>query len=192
MIDLIKRYKWWLFGIIFLGGLASWFEGWRSHHEHSQDAVILAASRKHGVEPALVKAVVWRESWFNPNAKGTSGEVGLMQIMKDTAGDWATAQRVPMFTHHQLFDPAMNTDCGAWYLRKLLLRYRGTDNPVVYALAAYNAGPGRVAKWSQGSAMTNSTEFLQQMNFPGTRRYVLSIEDRYRHYKGAGPAKQGW
>ena len=108
MIDLIKRYKWWLFGIIFLGGLVSWFEGWRSYREHSQDAVILAASQKHGVEAALVKAVVWRESWFDPNAKGTSGEVGLMQIMKDTAGDWATAQRVPMFTHHQLFDPAMN------------------------------------------------------------------------------------
>lgn len=61
MIDLIKRYKWWLFGIISLGGLASWFEGWRSYHEHSQDAVILTACRKHGAEPALVKAVVWRE-----------------------------------------------------------------------------------------------------------------------------------
>ena len=192
MIDLIKRYKWWLFGIIFLGGLASWFEGWRSHHEHSQDAVILAASRKHGVEPALVKAVVWRESWFNPNAKGTSGEVGLMQIMKDTASDWATAQRVPLFTHHQLFDPALNTDCGTWYLRKLLMRYRGTDNPVVYALAAYNAGPGRVAKWSQGSAATNSVAFLQQMNFPGTKKYVLTVSERYQHYKRTGPTKRDW
>ena len=192
MIDLIKRYKWWLFGIIFLGGLASWFEGWRSYREYSHDAVILAASRRHGVEPALVKAVVWRESWFNPNAKGTSGEVGLMQIMKDTASDWATAQRVPMFTHHQLFDPMLNTDCGAWYLRKLLMRYRGTDNPVVYALAAYNAGPGRVAKWSQGSAVTNSAAFLEQMNFPGTKKYVLTVTERYRHYKRVGPARQGW
>jgi soluble lytic murein transglycosylase len=187
MIDLIKRYKWWLFGIIFLGGLVSWFEGWRSYHEHSQDAVILAASRKHGVEPALVKAVVWRESWFDPEAKGTSGEVGLMQIMKDTASDWAAAQRVPGFTHHQLFDPTLNTDCGAWYLRKLLMRYRGTDNPVVYALAAYNAGPGRVAKWSQGSAATNSVEFLQQMNFPGTKKYVLTVSERYRQYKRSFP-----
>ena len=192
MIDLIKRYKWWLFGMIFLGGLASWFEGWRSYHEHSQDAVVLAASRKHGVEPALVKAVVWRESWFNPNAKGTSGEVGLMQIMKDTASDWATAQRVPMFTHHQLFDPALNTDCGAWYLRKLLVRYRGTDNPVIYTLAAYNAGPGRVTKWSQGSAVTNSVEFLRQMDFRGTKKYVLTVSERYQHYKRADPAKQGW
>lgn len=189
MIDLIKRHKWWLFGIIFLGGLVSWFEGWRSHHEHSQDAVILAASRRHGVEPALVKAVVWRESWFNPNAKGTSGEVGLMQIMPDTANDWAAAQRLSFFTHHQLFDPAKNTDCGAWYLRKLLVRYRATDHPVVYALAAYNAGMGRVAKWSKGSAVTNHAEFLQQMDFPGTRKYVATVEERYRHYRRSFPPK---
>ena len=187
MIDFIRRHKWWLFGIILLGGLASWFEGWRSHREHSQDAVILVAAARHGVEPALIKAVVWRESWFNPRATGTSGEVGLMQIMKDTANDWASAQRVTLFTHSQLYDPAKNTDCGAWYLRRLLMRYRGTDNPVVYALAAYNAGPGRVAKWSQGGAVTNSTEFLHQMDFGGTKKYVLSVSERYQHYRKSFP-----
>lgn len=187
MIDLIKRYKWWLFGIILLGGLASWWERWRGHHEHSQDVVILAASRKHGVEPALVKAVVWRESWFDPHARGTSGEVGLMQIMKDTANDWAAAQRVPSFAHHDLFDPAKNTDCGAWYLRKLLVRYRHTDHPIVYALAAYNAGPTRVTKWSKGIAATNSTAFLQQMDFPGTKKYVLAVTERFQHYRKTFP-----
>ena len=54
MIDLIKRYKWWLFGVILLGGLVSWIQGWRSYREHSQDEVILAASAKYGVDPALV------------------------------------------------------------------------------------------------------------------------------------------
>ena len=60
MVDLIKRYKWWLFGIIFLGGLVTYFNRWRSFHEHSQDKFILAAAAKHGVDPALIKAVVWR------------------------------------------------------------------------------------------------------------------------------------
>lgn len=190
MIDLIKRYKWWLFGIILLGGIATWWERWRSYHEHSQDTVILAASRKHGVEPALVKAVVWRESWFDPNAKGTSGEVGLMQIMKDTAADWAAAQRFTSFTHHELFDPAKNTDCGAWYLRKLLTRYRNTDNPIVYALAGYNAGPSRVTKWSKNGTITNSVEFMEQMDFPGTKKYVLSVVAKYRHYQRSFPSGQ--
>jgi soluble lytic murein transglycosylase len=183
MIDLIQRRKWWLFGIILLGCLAGWAERWWNRREHSQDAVIMAASRKHGVDPALVKAVVWRESWFDPNAKGTSGEVGLMQIMKDTANDWAKAQRMMLFTHQELFDPAKNTDCGAWYLRRLLGRYQSTDHPVIYALAAYNAGPSRVARWSKGVGVTNSAEFLRQMEFPGTRKYVLTVNGRYREYQ---------
>jgi len=189
MVELIKRYKWWLFGIIFLGGLVTWFEGWRSHREHSQDGVILAASAKYGVHPALIKAVVWRESWFDPNAKGTSGEVGLMQIMKDTASDWAAAERIPFFVHSQLYDPARNTECGAWYLRRLLARYRHADNPMVYALAAYNAGPTRVTRWSKGAAATNSVEFLKEMDFPGTRKYVESVGRRYDHYKKVFRAK---
>jgi soluble lytic murein transglycosylase len=190
MVDLIKRYKWWLFGIILLGGIATWVEGWRSYREHSQDAVILAASAKYGVDPALVKAVVWRESWFNPNAKGSSGEVGLMQIMKDTANDWATAERFTLFTHSQLYNPAKNTECGAWYLRRMLTRYRHTDNPVIYALAAYNAGPTRVTKWSKGTAVTNSMAFLREMDFPGTKKYVESVTQRYQHYRQSFPPKK--
>ena len=190
MVELIKRYKWWLFGIIFLGGLVTYFDRWRSYNEHSQDKFILAAAAKHGVDPALIKAVVWRESWFDPRATGTSGEVGLMQIMKDTASDWASAEKLALFTHSQLYDPGKNTECGAWYLRRLLARYRNTDNPIVYALAAYNAGPGRVTKWSQGAAATNSVEFLRQMDFPGTKKYVGKVAGRYQHYREIFPAKK--
>jgi soluble lytic murein transglycosylase len=190
MIDLIKRYKWWLFGIIFLGGLVTLFDRWRTFREDSQDAAIIAAATRHQVDPALVKAIVWQESWFNPRATGSSGEVGLMQIMKDTANDWAKAERQSFFTHNQLYDPVRNTECGAWYLRRLLIRYRGTDNPVVYALAAYNAGPSRVTKWSQGAAATNSVEFLKQLSFPSTKKYVKSVEERYRYYRKHFPPKK--
>src|SRR5207249_7371829 len=75
-----RKWKWWLFALIFLGGLVVLVERYRTYHENSQDAHILAAARKYGVDPALVKAVVWRESWFNPHVKGRKGEVGLMQI----------------------------------------------------------------------------------------------------------------
>jgi len=182
LIDLIQRYKRPLLAIIVLGGMAMWYQSWRTYREESQDEVIRAAAMKYGVDPALIKAVVWRESWFNPRATGSSGEVGLMQIMKDTANDWATAERIRLFTHQQLYDPVRNTQCGAWYLRRLLNRYRHTDNPVVYALAAYNAGPTRVTKWGKGTGQTNSNVFLAQMDFPGTKNYVRSVAARYRHY----------
>jgi len=189
MVEWIKRYQWWLFGIIFLGGLVMLYQQWRSIREHSQDKVILAAALRHGVDAALVKAVVWRESWFNPRAKGARGEIGLMQIREPTAREWAEAERFRLFTHFQLYDPVKNTQCGAWYLSRLLSRYRSTDNPLPYALAAYNAGPSHVARWRKDAAATNSVEFLKQMDFPGTRKYVGSVTRQYEHYRKSFPPK---
>ena len=172
-----------------LAGILLFFQHWRDAREHSQDAVILAAAAQHKVPPALVKAVVWQESRFNPGAHGRSGEFGLMQIMPATAHDWAAAERIQLVTTAQLFDPGQNTRCGAWYLSRLLNRYRRTDNPLPYALAAYNAGPGNVAKWATGSASTNSAAFIRQIGFPGTRAYVKAVSKRFDHYKKTFPPK---
>jgi soluble lytic murein transglycosylase len=182
-MDAIRKYKWWLMGIIFLGGLVTLWERWRTWQENSQDEHILAAAQKYQVDPALIKAVVWRESRFNPGARGDAGEIGLMQIGELAAREWAEAERIPSFTHRDLFDPSKNTQCGTWYLRKLLRRYAHTDNPAAYALADYNAGRSRVLKWIDGAGNTNSVVFLQQMEFPGTRDYVRSILKRYAHYQ---------
>lgn len=154
----------------------------RAHLESSQDKNILNAARKYRVDPALIKAVVWRESRFDTHARGRKGEVGLMQIMEITGLEWAGAQRVPLFSKYLLLDGAKNIDCGSWYLGKLLARYPATDNPVPYALADYNAGRGNVLKWMKGSAATNSTGFVEQIPFPSTRDYARSVMKRREKY----------
>ena len=155
----------------------------RSHLESSQDDNILAASRKYGVDPALVKAVIWRESRFDPDALGSKGEVGLMQIMPATGGEWAKAQQVPLFAKLMLRDPRRNIDCGTWYLGKLLRRYPATDNPLPYALADYNAGRGNVLKWMKGVASTNSAAFIDEIGFSSTRGYVRAVMERRMKYE---------
>jgi soluble lytic murein transglycosylase len=165
-----------------------WWYWW---HDHSQDGPILAAARRYGVEPALVKAVVWRESWFTPDRRGRAGEIGLMQIRDAAAGEWARAERVAGFQAGDLFDPATNTLAGAWYLQRLLKRYAQTDNPMAYALADYNAGRSNVLRWETGAAATNSEAFLRQMSFPGTRYYVRVILRRERHYRPIFPPDSG-
>ena len=187
LIDTVKRWKWWLFGIILLGGLLSLVQSWRTYQEHSQDAHILAAARKYGVDGALVKAVVWRESRFNPRARGAAGEIGLMQLREEAAGEWAKAEKVFLFTHSQMFDPAKNTQAGAWYLRKLLARYANTDNARCYALADYNAGRTHVLRWRTGAAATNSEVFLRQVTFPGTRKYIEAVIARQKYYQRKFP-----
>lgn len=167
--------------LLVLAGAGYW---WRlGRIERSQDGPILAAARRYEVEPALVKAVVWRESRFNPHVRGRAKELGLMQIQEEAAREWADAERIGGFEHEQCLDAGTNTLAGTWYLKKLLKRYVQTDNPVPYALADYNAGRGNVLKWNRGAAATNSAVFIEQIGFPGTKAYVKSVMrrcDRYR------------
>lgn len=156
----------------------------RANLESSQDKNILAAARKYNVDPALIKAVMWRESKFDPYARGTKGETGLMQIMELTGREWADAQQIPLFAPVMLRDPARNIDCGVWYLRKLLPRYTKTDDPVPYALADYNAGRGNVLKWMKDEATTNSAAFIERIGFPSTQAYVRSVMERRKKYAG--------
>ncbi|NDD40298.1 MAG: hypothetical protein EB082_18135, partial [Verrucomicrobia bacterium] len=74
-----------------------------------------------------------------------------------------------------------------WYLAKLLRRYPQADDPVPYALADYNAGRGHVLRWDQGAAATNSQQFLAQMTFPGTRRYIETVVKRRERYREEFP-----
>jgi soluble lytic murein transglycosylase len=156
---------------------------WEQRVESRYNKEIKSAARRYGLEPALVKAVVWRESKFNPLARGTQGELGLMQLQSNAAQEWADAERIETFVHEHCLDPRTNTLAGAFYLSKLLKRYAHTDNPVPYALADYNAGRGNVLKWNTGTAATNSSAFLEQVGFPATQKYVGSVMRRHRLYR---------
>jgi soluble lytic murein transglycosylase len=155
----------------------------RTYRENSHDQLILAAAQKYGVDPALIKAVVWRESRFDPNARGGAGEIGLMQIREAAADEWAKAEKIRFFSHQHLYDPAKNLLAGTWYLGKLLRRYPRTDNPIVYALADYNAGRTHVLRWNKGPASKDSAQFLKQMDYPGTRAYITAVQQRQQHYR---------
>jgi soluble lytic murein transglycosylase len=174
-----------LVGLVLALPLLVWWWHWRL--EHSQDRPILAAARRYGMDPALVKAVVWRESGFNPRALGRAGEIGLMQLMDAAAQEWAETEHAYPLPEEHLFHPATNTLAGTWYLRKVLRRYVRCDNAVPFALADYNAGRGNVLKWAQGPAATNSAAFLERIGFPGTRAYVEAIIRRRGRYRGDFP-----
>ena len=168
--------------LLIVGGVAAhWW--WRGRLERSQDGPIRAAARRYGVDPALVKAIVWRESRFHSEVRGRAGEIGLMQIQEDAAIEWADAEHIKGFDHEQCADPFTNTLAGTWYLKKILLRYLQADNPLPYALADYNAGRGNVLKWISGAGATNSVSFIEQIGFPGTRDYVEEVMERYERYR---------
>ena len=179
-----RRLLWLLLLLPLVGAVVYWW--WDGRLERSQDRPIRAAAHRYGVEPALVKAIVWRESRFHPRTTGRAGEIGLMQIQEEAAREWADAEHIKGFEHEQCFDSRTNTLAGTWYLKKLLNRYRQTDNPAAYALADYNAGRGNVLKWISGPGTTNSAAFLEQIGFPATRGYVESVLRRQEKYRAPG------
>lgn len=99
------------------------------------EQIIRSCSEKYGVSTPLIKAVIHAESGYNPNAVSNKGASGLMQLMPDTARSLKVSNR---------FDPKDNVEGGVRYLRFLLDTFRGD---VSLALAAYNAGLSRVARY---------------------------------------------
>lgn len=96
------------------------------------DGLIQEASHKFGVDTSLVKAVIQQESEFNHQAVSPAGAKGLMQLMDGTGRGFGVTNP---------FDPKQNVDAGTHFLSNLIKKYNGNEG---VALAAYNAGPGRV------------------------------------------------
>ncbi len=165
------------------------FYEWMSPARFQQyDQLIRAIAKEHHLEPMLVKAVIWRESWFDPRKYGGAGERGLMQVSEKAAKEWARQNKVANFRVDQLFDPKTNLEAGTWYLRRAFEHWETQSDPLPFALAEYNAGASRAQRWSGGDGVADIPvqKFLQNIDFPGTRKYVDSIIARYQFYQRRG------
>jgi len=98
------------------------------------EAAAATAAARHNIAAALVDTVARRESFYRTVAVSKAGAIGVMQLMP------ATARALGVDPH----DPAANIEGGSAYLRKQLDRFGGR---IDLALAAYNAGPGAVARY---------------------------------------------
>ena len=117
-------------------------------------ALMDEAALRHGVWPELVQSVIAAESAYNPAAVSPKGAVGLMQLMPETAGELQVSNPL---------DPAQNINGGTAYLRQLLERYSGSRNQVHQALAAYNAGPGKVDQYGGLPPYRETVDFVTRV-----------------------------
>ncbi len=153
------------------------------------DEEIAQAARRYGVKPELIKAVVWRESRFRPEMRGTRGERGLMQVTEGAAQEWAKAENVETFSAADLFDPKVNLEAGTWYLARALSHWGTKDDPAPFALAEYNAGRTRVNRWVNDSGQgpgADAKDLRTAMDFPATKGYVAAIAARAAYYARRG------
>jgi soluble lytic murein transglycosylase len=143
-------------------------------HEH----IIRGHAANHDLDPALLAAVVYVESRFDPNATSDAGAIGLMQLLPETAKGIAQRTGGERFVVADLRDPEINVRYGSWYLDHLREQY----GDMRLALAAYHAGPGNVDHWrEQGLGIP----------FPETREYIDEIERLRRVYADAYRSELG-
>jgi soluble lytic murein transglycosylase len=139
-----------------------------------EDIIRQQAAAKH-LDPALIAAVIYAESKFEPRTSQAGAE-GLMQLLPSTAQFLAKRSGGTAFVPSDLATPQVNIAYGSYYLRYLLDRYDGREVP---AIAAYNAGETNVDRWLGGGRDLA----IAAIPFAETRAYVtrvLDSRDRYR------------
>ena len=137
-----------------------------------------------GVDPFLVAALTRQESLWNPAARSLAGARGLMQLLPGTARPIARQLGLVKWTADQLDDPAINVRIGAIYLASTLRR---CDGEVACALAAYNAGPGRAARWRADPSAADTDFFVERVAFAETRDYVRVVRRNLTLYRALYP-----
>ena len=155
--------------VLAVAGVAAWVAkaepDWylRARYPLEYDHVVRSYAAERRLDPALVAAMIYAESRFDPNVRSAAGAIGLMQILPETGRFIASSTGGDGFVVADLRNPDLNVRYGTWLLRHLLERYHGD---VETALAAYHAGPGTVDAWrAEGRGVA----------FPETRDYVGEV-----------------
>src|SRR6059058_5071425 len=144
------------------------------------------ASEKH-INPALIAAVIYAESKFDPRPS-TAGAEGLMQILPDTAQFIAHLSGGTRFVASDLATPSINVAYGSYYLRYLLDHYGGNE---LLALAAYNGGLSNVDRWVAHAGAAGRRLTMDAIPFTETRAYVRRVLDAQRAYRLTYPRELG-
>lgn len=152
--------------------------------ENELDPLIVSKAKEAGLDPFLVRALIWRESKFDINVPiGGAQERGLMQIRPQVGMEWAKVHKNSTFKPEDLQDPAINLQVGCWYLRQAISHWPNADDPIPFALAEYNAGHTNAREWIDPSNRSSHEAFQARIAFPSTRNYVKDILAKRDQYK---------
>jgi soluble lytic murein transglycosylase len=150
--------------------------------------VIRQQATDKGLDAALIAAVIYEESKFRDRTS-PAGAKGLMQILPGTAHFIARKSGGTEFELRDLATPQVNISYGAWYLRYLKRRYDGNET---LAVAAYNAGEGKVDGWVREAGGAASFDPEEDIPFPETREYVAGVAEHQEEYRDKYATELGY
>lgn len=142
-------------------------------------------AKQRGLDPFVVAALVAQESNFDPVVRSHANAYGLMQILPGTGRQYARKLGVRPFSTRRLTEAELNVRLGTQIFSDSIKKFGG----VHFALAAYNAGDSRVARWQREKPGLPQDEFIDDIPFPETQNYVkriLGTAEDYRFLYGSG------
>jgi soluble lytic murein transglycosylase len=145
----------------------------------SNEQVIREQAADKHLDPALIAAVIYAETKFDPRTSPAGAE-GLMQIEPATAEFLAKLSGGYRFQTSDLSTPSVNVAYGSYYLRYLLDHYSGDE---MLAVAAYNAGLANVDRWVAQARAEGGSLRIDQIPFGETRAYVQRVLQAQREYR---------
>lgn len=154
----------------------------------SDAAIIREQAADKRLDPALIAAVIYAESKFEPRPS-SAGAQGLMQILPATAYFLAHLSGGRTFTASDLATPRINVAYGSYYLRYLLDHYHGDE---MLAIAAYNGGLANVDRWVAAARDERRRLTPEAIPFPETREYVERVLAAQQQYRAQYPRELGW
>jgi soluble lytic murein transglycosylase len=144
---------------------------WRLVYPIGEADLVAAEAAGRKVDPSLVAAVIRQESSFEPRATSSVGARGLMQVMPRVAKAVARAEKIGPWDPSLLYDPRINIRLGVSHLSAFTRHYGKPE----LALAAYNAGPTGVARWSRRPGGKDPELFVERIRFAETQDYVRNV-----------------
>jgi len=151
------------------------------------DVIRQQAADKH-LDPALIAAVIYAETKFDPRPSSAGAE-GLMQILPQTAEYLAHRSGATTFTVTDLGTPTVNIAYGSYYLRYLLDHYGGQE---MLAVAAYNGGETNVDRWVAQARSAGGQLTVNEIPFSQTRAYVDKVLQAQHDYRRTYPSQLGY
>lgn len=141
--------------------------------------IINSYAQKNHLDSYLIASLIREESYFNKYAQSPVGARGLMQLMPDTASFIAQKYNIPFTNTYSLFDEKKNIELGTLYFKFVKSQLNKND---LYAVAAYNGGPGSVQSWRKNLQYNDFDEFIENIPYEETQNYIKKVYRSYWNY----------
>ncbi|MGC8739474.1 MAG: transglycosylase SLT domain-containing protein [Candidatus Hydrogenedens sp.] len=141
---------------------------------------VIQWAKTMAVDPYLIWSIMKQESSYRTSVISTSNAKGLLQLIPTTS-EWVIKKENQLKEIDPLLwkYPDYNIALGTTYFRYLLNRFNGN---MIYAIAGYNAGPGRVDQWKKNMKNNDMEAFIENIPFTETRNYVKKVLGNYAGY----------